>query len=153
MLHFATRNVPLRVLCVEEDEVQRKLLQACFDVADAQALFADSAARALWLFRRNRVDIVLMDIDLHAADELAAFEEMHATPHRKPLILAVTDNGCRWSEGDYREAGFDGLFLKPVVPTQLFAEVDRALRDAGRPPLLENANRNVGFDARLALAH
>jgi CheY-like chemotaxis protein len=146
MLHFVPRSLPLRVLCVEEDAVQRKLLEACLDVVGAEGLFADSAAQGLRLFHRNAVDMVLMDLDMHAADEISAFEEMRAAPRGGPPILAVTDNECRWTDEDYRDAGFAGLFLKPVEPERLFTEMDRALRDCGRPPLLAHVSGAVGFN-------
>ncbi|HEY1630653.1 MAG TPA: response regulator [Rhizomicrobium sp.] len=136
MLHFAARAEPFRALCVEEDAVQRKLLQACFDVVGAEALFAATAAQALALFRRCDVDIVLMDFDLHTADELAAFEAMQATPQWRVPILAVTDNDARWSEEDYRQVGFAGLYVKPIEPSRLITAMDGVLRGIGQPPLL-----------------
>ncbi|HEY2069801.1 MAG TPA: response regulator [Rhizomicrobium sp.] len=138
MLHFATRDDPFRALCVEEDIVQRKLLQACFDVVGAEALFAASATQALSLFRRNDVDVVLMDFDLHAAAELAAFEAMLDMPHAYVPILAVTDNECRWTDEAYREVGFAGLYEKPLEPARLLTRIDAVLREAGRIPLLSD---------------
>jgi two-component system, chemotaxis family, chemotaxis protein CheY len=138
MLHFAPRIEPFRALCVEEDVVQRKLLQACFDVVGAESLFAATASQALSLFRHNDVDIVLMDFDLHTADELAAFEAMQATPHWRVPILAVTDNECRWSEEAYREVGFAGLYVKPIEPSRLITAMDTVLRGIGQPPLLND---------------
>jgi CheY-like chemotaxis protein len=127
-----------RALCVEEDPVQRKLLQACFDVVGAEALFAASASQALSLFRRYEVDIVLMDFDLHTADELAAFEAMQTMQQWRVPILAVTDNECRWSEEAYREVGFAGLYVKPLEPSRLITAMDDVLREIGRPPLLND---------------
>lgn len=134
MMNFAPRASAAHILCVEEDPVQRKLLQVCLDVAGADGLFAANAAQALTLFRRNAVDLVLMDFDFHAAAELAAFEAMRL--EGTSPILAVTDNECRWTEEDYREAGFIGLYVKPIEPSRLLSSMDTALRDAGLPPLL-----------------
>jgi CheY-like chemotaxis protein len=145
MLHLAPRIRSLRLLCVEEDEVQRKLLSACLDVLGAEGLFANRARDAVQLFRRHPVDLVLMDFDQHSAEELAAFEEIRAVPHRGGAVpvLAVTDNDCSWTEDDYREAGFAGLFLKPVEPVRLFRAVDCVLRETGQPPLLADNWRPV----------
>ncbi|MGH6871072.1 MAG: response regulator [Rhizomicrobium sp.] len=149
MMHFASRSDPARILCVEEDVVQRKLLQACLDVAGADALFAAGATQALTLFRRNHLDLVLMDFDLHAAAELAAFEIMRYDGHVP--ILAVTDNECRWTEEDYREAGFTGLYVKPIEPSRLIAAMDGAMRLAGRAPLLSDPQGR--FEDRAAYFH
>jgi CheY-like chemotaxis protein len=131
------RQRSLRVLCVEEDDVQRKLLQACLDVIGAEGVFAQQATEAVFLFRRHPMDMVFMDIDMHSADELAAFERMRRTPRRKNVpILAVTENECDWSENAYREAGFSGVFLKPIEPMRLFQAMDDMLRETEQPPLL-----------------
>jgi CheY-like chemotaxis protein len=83
------------------------------------------------------MDMVFMDIDLHSAEELAAFERMRATPRREHVpILALTENECAWPETAYREAGFAGVFLKPIEPLRLFRMMDDVLREAEQPPLL-----------------
>jgi len=148
MIELAPRHRPLRVLCVEEDLVERKLLQACLEAASIETLFANSAAQALWLFRRHPVDMVFIDIDRHASAELSAFMQMRSTPGRgeRVPILVVTHNDCGWTEDEYCEAGFEGLFERPVEPSRLFAKIDRILRDNYRPPLLLRspaAGRNV----------
>jgi CheY-like chemotaxis protein len=138
MIPLATRYRPLRILCIEEDPIQRKLLEACLDVIDAESLFAPRAAQALWQFRRHPVDIVMMDLDWHVKEEIAAFEEMKKTPRwgAHVPIVAVTDNVCSWTERDYRDAGFAALYMKPIAPIRLFAKIDDVLRDCHQPPLL-----------------
>jgi CheY-like chemotaxis protein len=83
---------------------------------------------------------VFMDIDQHSQAGLAAFEGIRATPRRGHgvPIFAVTNNECRWTDRDYREAGFAALFLKPVEPMRLFLAMDRVLRETAQPPLLED---------------
>jgi CheY-like chemotaxis protein len=139
MVPLACRSRPLRILCIEEDPLQRKLLAACLEAIKAEALFAPRAANAVWLFRRHPVDVVLMDLDWHAAEEIAAFQEMRQVPRwgRRVPIVAVTDNDSGWSERAYREAGFAALCEKPIQPMQLFAIVDDVLRDGHQAPLLE----------------
>jgi CheY-like chemotaxis protein len=150
MVPLAPRNRSLRILCIEEDDVQCRLLQACLDVLGAEAVFASRAEDALFLFRRHPMDMVFMDIDLHSADELAAFERMRATPRREHVpILALTDNECAWPESAYREAGFAGVFLKPIEPLRLFHTMDGALRKADQPPLLDD-QRDLFNNAQFA---
>lgn len=130
---------PLRILCVEEDAIQRKLLEACFEVMGAEGLIVPRPLDAIWMFRKTPVDMVFLDIDMHVADGLTAFEAIRSTPVRGRTvpILAVTENECRWTEMDYRDAGFAGLFLKPVEPTRLFAKIDETMR-SWHPPKLRS---------------
>jgi hypothetical protein len=140
MLPLACRSRPLRILCIEEDALQRKLLAACLEAIKAEAIFAPRAANAVWLFRRHPVDIVLMDLDWHVEEEIAAFEEMRKVPRwgRRVPIVAVTDNESGWSERAYRDAGFAALCEKPIQPMQLFAILDDVLRDSHLAPLLDH---------------
>ncbi len=125
----------LRILCVEEDPVQRKLMEACLEVMGAEAIIVTRPMDAVWAFRKEPVDMVFLDIDRHIADGLSAFEAIRATPvrGRSVPILAVTENECRWSESDYRQAGFAGLFLKPVAPTRLRLAIQDVLK-SWHPP-------------------
>jgi CheY-like chemotaxis protein len=138
MIDLASRSRALRILCVEEDDLERKLLQACMDVIQAEAIFARTAAEAVAYFREHPVDMVFIDIDRHAPGELGGFRRMRATPARggKVPILAITDNDCRWSERDYRDAGFAGLFAKPCEPSRLYRKIDDVLYEHHMPPLL-----------------
>ncbi|MBS0275528.1 MAG: response regulator, partial [Proteobacteria bacterium] len=138
MIDLAPRPRALRILCVEEDDLERRLLQACMDAIHAEAIFARDAADAVRYFREHPVDMVFIDIDCHSPGELGGFRRMRATPGRgkKVPILAVTDNDCRWSEKDYRETGFAELFLKPIEPSRLFQVIDDVLYETHQPPLL-----------------
>ena len=140
MVPLAIRNRALRVLSLEEDPLQRKLLSACLDAVGVEAFFASRAPEAIFLFRRHPVDMVFMDIDQHSQAGLAAFEGIRATPRRGRgvPILAMTNNECRWTEQDYRDAGFVTMFLKPVEPMRLFLAIDSVLRETAQPPLLED---------------
>jgi CheY-like chemotaxis protein len=138
MIELAPRYRPLRILCVEEDAIERKLLQACLDAVRIEAMFADSAAQAVWLFRKHPVDMVFIDIDRHAPGELGGYRRMRATPRRwnNVPILAFTNNDANWTEEEYRRAGFGGMFQKPIEPTRLFHKIDDIVCERGLAPLL-----------------
>ena len=140
MLPLACRTRPLRILCIEEDPLQRKLLAACLEAIKAEVLLAPRAGNAVWLFRRHPVDMVLMDLDSHLEEEIAAFEEMSKTTRwgRRVPIIALTENESGWSARAYRDAGFAAMCEKPIHPMQLFAILDDVLRDSHQAPLLEN---------------
>lgn len=118
--------------------MERRLLQACMEAIQAETIFARVAADAVTYFRKHPVDMVFIDIDRHAPGELGGFRRMRATPARGKTvpILAVTDNDCRWSESDYRRAGFAALFVKPIEPSRLFQKIDDVLYEHHMPPLL-----------------
>jgi len=145
MIELAPRPRALRILCVEEDDLERKLLQACLDAVRAETIFARMAAEAVQYFQKHPVDMVFIDIDRHSPGELGGFRRIRAVPVRgkKVPIIAVTDNDCRWSERDYRDAGFSGVFLKPIEPSRLFRVIDDVLCENHQPPLLASARPPV----------
>lgn len=137
MIPLAPRHRSLRILCIEEDEVQKKLLGACLEIIGAESFFAADPEDAEIIFRHHPMDLVLMDIDAHTAEELEVFEHMRALPRRRAIpILAVTDNNCDWPERAYREAGFAAVYFKPIEPARFFRTVDEILREYALPPLL-----------------
>lgn len=138
MIDLAKRYRPLRILCVEEDDLERKLMQACLDVIEAEAIFAPTAAEAIAYFQEHPVDMVFIDIDRHAPGELGGYRRMRAVKRRGPSvpIIAITDNDRHWTEAAYREAGFDHMFPKPIEPTRLFHIIDEVLQAHDQPPLL-----------------
>ncbi len=127
---IAPPKPPLRILCVEQDAVQRRLLQACLEVMGAEGRVVARPLDAVWAFRRHPVDIVFLDIDSDITRGLSAFEAIRASPSRGRgvPVFAVTENDCHWRVQDYRDAGFAGLFLKPMEPTRLFAAIDEAMK-------------------------
>jgi CheY-like chemotaxis protein len=141
MIDLAPRPRALRILCVEENDLERKLLQACLDAVRTEAIFAPTAAQAVRYFQEHPVDMVFIDIDRHSPGELGGYRRIRATPVRgkRVPILAVTDNDCHWSERDYRDAGFAGVFLKPIEPSRLFRVIDDVLHEHRQPPLLASA--------------
>jgi DNA-binding response OmpR family regulator len=114
-------------------------MEACLDVANIEAFLADRPQQALALFHRYPFDMIFLDFDQHCEAELAAFRIMRDTSRhgRYVPILAVTNNDCRWTRAAYREAGFVGLYEKPVEPMRLFHTMDDILRETGQPPLLD----------------
>jgi CheY-like chemotaxis protein len=152
MIALAPRPRSLRILCVEEDGLERKLLQACMDAVQAEAIFSRSAEEAVRYFRRHPVDMVLIDIDRHAPGELGGFRRMRATRRRwnDVPILALTNNDARWTDSDYRDAGFAGMFQKPIQPSRLFQTIDDILQEEHQPPLLDPAGGGDFSSAHVA---
>ena len=141
MIELAPRPRALRILCVEENDLERRLLQACLDAIRAEAVFARGAGEAVDYFREHPVDMIFIDIDRHSPGELGGFRRIRATPVRGKTvpIVAVTDNDCHWTEKEYRDAGFGGLFIKPIEPSRLFRVIDDVLHENRLPPLLAHA--------------
>jgi signal transduction histidine kinase/CheY-like chemotaxis protein len=123
-----------RVLVVDDNSVNRRILARQVELAGASTDTAAGGEEALELMRRGRYDLVLADLQMPGMDgfELASrirAREQEARLQRVP-ILAITASALEEHELGTREVGMDGLVTKPVGIEQLRATLDIWLKDA-----------------------
>ncbi|GEP59446.1 hybrid sensor histidine kinase/response regulator [Reyranella soli] len=130
------RAAPLngRVLVVDDNSVNRKILARQLELAGATTDSASGGEEALELWRTGRYDLVLADLQMPTMDgfELAhrirASEAAELRP-RTP-ILAVTASTHEEQEQRSRAVGMDGFVTKPIGLEQLRATLDVWLKGA-----------------------
>jgi signal transduction histidine kinase/CheY-like chemotaxis protein len=123
-----------RVLVVDDNSVNRRILARQVELAGASTDTAAGGEEALELMRRGHYDLVLADLQMPGMDgfELASrirAREQEARLQRVP-ILAITASALEDHEVQTREVGMDGLVTKPVGIEQLRATLDVWLKDA-----------------------
>jgi len=123
-----------RVLVVDDNSVNRKILARQLELAGASTDVAASGEEALTMWRTGRYDLVLADLQMPDMDgfELARHiraGEASAGQAHLP-ILAVTASTVEDQEERSRAAGMDGFITKPVGIAQLRAILDVWLKDA-----------------------
>jgi len=118
----------MRVLFVEDNEINRRVMSA---MLSAGAFTMDEAAdgeAGLRMIEARDYDVVLMDLRMPGMDGLTALRHIRARPDAKadvPVIVVTADAGPR-IEADCREAGADGLVLKPISMSALFDAIGAA---------------------------
>jgi CheY-like chemotaxis protein len=122
-----------RVLVVDDNSVNRKILARQLELAGASTDSAAGGEEALELWHKGGYDLVLADLQMPTMDgfELArrirqseAAEQRARTP-----ILAVTASTLEEQEQKSRAAGMDGFITKPIGIEQLKATLDVWLKD------------------------
>jgi len=106
-----------RVLLVDDQPLVRAGLRLLLDREDdiEVALEASDGAAAVTLARRERPDVVLMDISMPHMDGYEAARRLRAESWGKNVVLiALTGWGRQGDIEAARNAGFDGHLLKPV---------------------------------------
>ena len=89
-------------------------------------LEAANGAEGLQVARRDRPDIILMDISMPVMDGLAATRHLKGDPDLRTIpVVALTAHAMPTDEQMAREAGCDGYISKPVMPRDVRAEVER----------------------------
>ncbi len=130
----APEKVGGRVLVVDDNSVNRKILARQLELAGASTDAAAGGEEALELWRTRRYDLVLADLQMPTMDgfELARrIRSSEAAEHRpRTPILAVTASAFEDQERRSRAVGMDGLITKPIGIEQLRATLDVWLKDA-----------------------
>jgi two-component system, chemotaxis family, chemotaxis protein CheY len=113
----------IRTLIVDDSSVMRKIVERALRQAGLElsaVLEAASGTEALELLRRERVDLILSDINMPQMDGLEFLRQMEAQnlAPETPVVMITTES----SEEHVREAiaaGAQGYIRKPFTPEQV----------------------------------
>jgi CheY-like chemotaxis protein len=130
----------LRILLVEDNDVNALIAQAHLDRLGVQTLRAHDGRQALEASMAvDRPDLVLMDCRMPVMDGLEATREIRAAERRAGLrrlpIIALTATPSDDDRAECFAAGMDGFLTKPFSDAQLLQAIraqideDRAARD------------------------
>ena len=125
-------SAPLRVLLVEDHEINRKVAVGLLGRLGVEPDVAHDGAQALAALERADYDLVLMDLQMPVMGGLEATRNLRATlpEARQPRVVALTANALTDDVAECRAAGMDGFLSKPVRLEDLRAELEAT---AGRP--------------------
>lgn len=169
-----------RILVVEDNPVNRKLMEAMLDACGQKVSFAVSGEEAVAIARAREFDLVFMDINLPGIDGIEAMKRIKAEAgesaggdrRRKEAstaFIALTAHAMKGDAERFIAEGMDEVVTKPVEMERLvevlgrFAEADHAAAPDKGDTAGETANsgisappeaspaRKVGVDARRGL--
>lgn len=128
-----TRHAGIRVLLVDDIEINRIVMQKQLTVAGLLVETASNGAEAVDLVQKNPAayyNLIFMDIQMPVMDGYEASRTIRASG-RKDLaripIVAVTANGFQEDVSQAMEAGMNDLVMKPVNLEKLLAVLDKWL--------------------------
>jgi two-component system, cell cycle response regulator DivK len=125
------RSAPKRILIVEDNELNLKLLRDILEHHGYTIIFTALGATVLDLAREHVPDLILLDIRLpdisgiEAARRLKADEQAHAIP-----IIAVTAFAMPGDRAMILDSGCDDYVSKPFNVLDLLALVERYMDKA-----------------------
>jgi CheY-like chemotaxis protein len=120
-----------RVLVVDDNETNRRMIEAMLGAFGVDAVLADGGRDALARLAEETVNAVLLDINMPDMDGLETLMAIRALPglaSSLPVIgitAAIIPNHRK-----LEDAGFQAILDKPVSPAVLFAALDRAMAQA-----------------------
>jgi signal transduction histidine kinase/DNA-binding response OmpR family regulator len=109
-------SLGLRVLLVEDNEVNRRVAVRILHTLDCEVVTANDGIEAVEVARREAFDVVLMDVQMPRMDGYTATQEIRAmsgSMARVPIV-AMTANALEGDRELCLRAGMDGYVAKPV---------------------------------------
>ena len=115
-----------RVLVVEDNEMNMKLVRDILQATGYSPLEASSGEQALALAVENAPSLVLMDMQLPDIDGTEALQRLRSDERTAGIpVLALTAQAMQGDRERFLAAGFDGYLSKPVDVDELIAAVRR----------------------------
>ena len=119
-----------RILVVEDQPDNRKIIRDVFVATGYEIIEAENGEEALAAIAKARPDLILMDIQLPIMDGYTATRRIKADPALRSIpVIAVTSYALSGEEKKAREAGCDDYIPKPYSPRELLAKVRQYLSD------------------------
>jgi len=117
------------VLVVEDNVLSRELTNAVLKSAGYSVVLAKDGAEALMLVGRERVDLLVLDVDLPYIDGHSLLEAMRENGVSVPAIFV---SGLPGDEVEVKafEVGAADFIRKPVKNSVLLARVAKVMKDA-----------------------
>jgi two-component system cell cycle response regulator DivK len=120
-----------RVLIVEDNEKNLKLVRDILQAKGHETREAKSAEAGLELARAQPPDLILMDIQLPGMNGIEALRELRADERTKKIpVIAVSASVMQHDRKQITDAGFDGFVEKPISLHEFLAAVNKALEQA-----------------------
>ncbi|NNG04803.1 MAG: response regulator [Inquilinus sp.] len=113
-----------RILIVEDQEDNRRILRDTFGRAGFEVIEAAGGEAALRRAREESPHIILMDVQLPDIDGYSVARRIREVPSLREIpIIAVTSFAFTGDEERAREAGCTAYVAKPISPRRLLQQV------------------------------
>ena len=125
---------PLRILLAEDNAVNQKVALLTLKRFGYQADVAVNGREAVEALRRQRYDLVLMDVQMPEMDGLEATRAILAewpSPAERPRIVGMSANAMAEDIEKARQAGMDDYVSKPFNIAALQGVLERFGRNPG----------------------
>ena len=141
-----------RILVAEDNDVNRRVLQALLSEHSIDIVFAHDGREAIELWNTQAFDLILMDMHMPEMDGITAtkaIREAEAANGKAAIpIVALTANAMPQQIKECLEAGCDSHVAKPIEPTELVDALSEALLKSNSGEMVGEATKVVSFSSR-----
>ncbi|MCU0699697.1 MAG: response regulator [Myxococcaceae bacterium] len=122
---------PFVVMVVDDNALNRRVARALLERLGGQVVEANDGQQAVDALGSQRVDLVLMDLQMPVLDGLGATRRLREDRFTAPIVGLTASAGPDTAEA-CRAAGMNGCLSKPVQLAALHLELARVLVAQGR---------------------
>ena len=122
--------MPKRILIVDDEPVQRRLLEAAVTRMGFDPIVAEGGAAALTLLEAGPqagISIVILDLVMPDIDGMTVLAKMREGNIQTPVIVQTGQGGIDTVISAMRAGAFD-FVVKPVSPERLLVSINNALK-------------------------
>jgi len=124
------------ILVAEDNLVNREVIREMLEAWGFRVLEAPDGQQALLAAKKQRPDLVLMDIQMPGHDGFSVMRQIRSDAEIKAIpILALTAYAMRGDSEKALSAGFDGYITKPIDMELLRDEITRHLGASSTAPV------------------
>ncbi len=127
---FQTTLAPLRILVVDDHEINREFLHAGLRGLVRQVDLSESGQKAIEQCQSAEYDLILMDLHMPNMDGLTTSERIRAlkSPSAQAPIIVLTADTRPEERARLKAAGFGDCLTKPITLTDLIAAISDVAR-------------------------
>jgi len=124
------------VLIVEDNEMNRDMLSRRLIKRGYDITTAEDGAAGIAAVRRDRPDLILLDMSLPEIDGWEVARRLKADEQTRPIpIIALTSHAMSGDREKALSAGCDEYDTKPVELPRLIEKIEQLLAGGGKMPL------------------
>ena len=135
-----------RVLIVEDDPAQRRILEELVKRFGFDALPVDGAAKGLDMLRSTTggtIELVILDLNMPGMDGMEFLERLQAIRGDLPVIVQTAQGSIETVIKAMR-AGADDFVVKPISPERLKVSIQNLLKVNALTEEVKRLNKKVG---------
>ena len=118
-----------RILVMEDEKDNRQIIRDLLARTDYEITEAEDGEQALVAIAKQRLDLILMDIQLPIMDGYEVTRQIKANPALRSIpVIAITSHALDGEERIARAAGCDDYVPEPYSPRYLLAKIRQYLQ-------------------------